>query len=693
MLYNKITLCPKSACKKQTGAFLFGNTPKLSAYSILIRDAIEEYILLSLTFVVLWLTFNSWSFVDYRKGNVFMLILRFLPFLLFVLLNSLTVKIIRTKFGYAFPVTLMVSALLMYISGMLFSSFSEAYIVLASLGVLAFIFIILDIRKPKFKRYFFSNGFFCIVILSIVIFAMDLGHKFTMWDEFSHWGKMVKEMLRINNFYSDSSSTLLVHKDYPPFLTLFETLWCKFSGGFSEATVTRGVHYFELGILAPYFFERIKFDSSEEKCLGKILKLIGLLFILILFVLIFNIEPVFNSIYSDVAVSLLFALAICMILDRDVHSQRYTYFAVALTQVSLILTKQVSISFVLLIWLFFTILYFKREKILLSCFSSAGLLIIPILAFLSWENYTNNLGLVGQFDFSKISIADVLHIILGGGNEIQVETSRAYISALFNETITSGFLNFSYVTVGVLAIFIALLFVFSRDVDTTNVVSVKLCILFSVGMIGYAFMMHVLYMFCYSETEMTRLASYNRYMGCFVLGEYLIILYYFMISFEDGIMKMISDKYRFILFLIVSLVVLDGSNLLYLFPRLHGDVGCDECRTEGEYILSSTEKDSRILLVGSNILNESYRIQFFLDSQTIDPKYLYKGVADYPEEDKQLWDEVIEDIQKDDYVYIYDKSNSVEEMLSSYSSDGCIEERRLYRVSESLGGLLLTKQP
>ena len=72
---------------------------------------------------------------------------------------------------------------------------------------------------------------------------IDYGRHFTHWDELMHWGKMTQEMLRLDKFYTDPASELLVHKYYPPGVPIFEMLWCRMSGGWSEAGQTMSLHF------------------------------------------------------------------------------------------------------------------------------------------------------------------------------------------------------------------------------------------------------------------------------------------------------------------------------------------------------------------------------------------------------------------------------------------------------------------
>ena len=58
--------------------------------------------------------------------------------------------------------------------------------------------------------------------------------------------------------------------------------------------------------------------------------------------------------------------------------------------------------------------------------------------------------------------------------------------------------------------------------------------LYTCGTIGYGLTLGILYMFCFSEAEMARLASYERYMASYLLGEILILLFLFIYNLNSN---------------------------------------------------------------------------------------------------------------------------------------------------------------
>ena len=81
----------------------------------------------------------------------------------------------------------------------------------------------------------FSIGLISFISIYVLYIILDYKRRFTTFDEWYHWGMMVKESLRLDKFYSVAESNLHIHKDYPPFISILEVIFCKFSGGYSES--------------------------------------------------------------------------------------------------------------------------------------------------------------------------------------------------------------------------------------------------------------------------------------------------------------------------------------------------------------------------------------------------------------------------------------------------------------------------
>ena len=205
---------------------------------------------------------------------------------------SLTI-IFKNKFEHDLPLTFIISAIIMYISLYVFKSF---YIGLVINLLISFIFPIYIIKNKytfkDIKKKYINNGLIAFITLYILVYLYDLNRMFTRWDELSHWGKMVKEIIRLDNFYSVPESHLLVHKDYPPIMSLMETLFVFISGCFKETYLIRCIHLFEGSIIASILLKDRKLNIKDTS-----IKTLLVFILIYIITFLFDSEVFINSIY------------------------------------------------------------------------------------------------------------------------------------------------------------------------------------------------------------------------------------------------------------------------------------------------------------------------------------------------------------------------------------------------------------
>ncbi|MCD7836624.1 MAG: hypothetical protein LUG83_08255 [Lachnospiraceae bacterium] len=618
------------------------------------------------------------------------------PLLFFCLLNLWTVYLGKKSFGTSLPVTLMVSALLLYISQLVFKTFNVGMGICMLLAAGAAVLLIVRGKDHEFTGRFISNGFYAFLAVYFLFLLVDYNRYFNSWDELSHWGKMVKEMLRLDSFYSEAASDLLVHKDYPPFVSIFQMLWCRLILGYSESGVTMALHVFEFAVLVPPIADKL----CNIKSIGKIKALLYNLILTVIFALIIlNFEySGFNSIYTDLFMPVLYAYIISVIMDKEQCCSVFGLFSIVLGQVCLIISKQMSITFVLLIWLFFTlsiILYANIgkaghdfKKILPPLCKSALVLIAPIIVFISWKLYIVKLGILGQFDLSNISISALWEIIKGGGTYAQHNVYKDYIDALFTLTQSSGTFNMPYAAAVIVAICILFcMYYFYKNVMSKKEVLIYLT-LFVIGSICYALTMFILYLFCFSEYEMSQLASYQRYMSSYVVSEYIILFLLFLALLNRRKIVFMNFR-RLILSLGICLLIFDASKLSCLSPQAFKGMPLSEYSSRAEKIQSLSDDGDSIFLISTNNNLYMYFLNYYLDDRSMDARYLYSDVARQSTDDAEYWNVVTDCIKENDYVYIYDITDNVNLLLAQYSENGILCSDSLYEVLTDDDSLIL----
>ena len=218
-----------------------------------------------------------------------------IPLLYFIFANGFFVLIFKKSFGKCIPFTMMVCAFTYFFSQVLFSTFKIGFFLNLSYAFLFFLLLFLKKKEKKeIKENLFSRGFYAFLILYCILFFFDLNRSFEAWDEYSHWGEMVKEMFRLDQFYSISKSSLQAHKDYPPIMQLLELFFCMLKGGFKESYLVQCMHLFSFSFFIP-IIDKKDFPFKKSFVIKVVLTLLSFYLIL----LSFDQHGIINTIYTD----------------------------------------------------------------------------------------------------------------------------------------------------------------------------------------------------------------------------------------------------------------------------------------------------------------------------------------------------------------------------------------------------------
>ena len=445
-----------------------------------------------------------------------------IPLSYFILATATLVILTKHKFGKCLPLAMMLPAFLLFFGQLIFGSFTPGFI-LAILFALAAIPLAIINRKAltELKGLFFTSGFIAFLTVYVVVFIFDLQREFSVWDELSHWGMMVKEMFRLDKFYSVEASNLLVHKDYPPIMQTFELFWVKLCGNFREPYVERALHAFELSLIVPFIAERV---STRRNSLRSIAVAFASMLSTLLLMLFFDQHGVVNAIYVDYEMALLVIFLMMAIFT----SKKITLFEIATLSLSgsfLLLLKQMGLPLYLMLlcfligilWLRKTITwktYLKKigaKKLLISSVA----LLIPFALWFIWGRLVAST--TQQFELSDLSPSVLLKIFAGHGEAWQTTTIRNYLRALGTKNITTSFFQLSFVqAIGLFIVCMGIIYhCFRKTLEKKEFILATTLIV--VGALGYAIAMLMLYATSFGESEGPNLASYDRYMGTFAI--------------------------------------------------------------------------------------------------------------------------------------------------------------------------------
>ena len=322
--------------------------------------------------------------------------LNFLSMLLyFVCATGFLVIIFKKSFGKCLPVTFVLSAISYFISQVLFDTFKIGFILDISIPILFLVLLFYKMIKKQdlknFKENFFSKGFYAFLAVFVCVFLFDYNRTFSVWDEFSHWGQMVKEMIRLDRFYSIPASTLGVHKDYPPIMQILEMFFCNINGTYKESYVLMGVHLFSFSLFIPAICE----NSSKFSKLKIIVNSIFMLLSMYLVILLFDQHGIINSSYLDYIMSIITAYLLAQVLIEEKPLSWFSLLTFSAGSSFLVLTKQMGLVFYLMVLFMFGINLFVRKIIdIKKIFSKESfksfakvLIFLIIIPFMFWLEF------------------------------------------------------------------------------------------------------------------------------------------------------------------------------------------------------------------------------------------------------------------------------------------------------------------
>jgi len=382
-----------------------------------------------------------------------------LPLIYIIFITGTIMTIAKRRFEEILPVSLMSCTLMVFIFGFFGNLLIGFYLsIIIAIAFPAIIIISLLKHKSLYNLSsdFLTPGFCIFLIIYTLIYILNFRRGFTEWDEISHWGPMVKETLRLNKFYCVPESTLSVHKDYPPIVSLFEYIWCKLSGGYKEPYLYRSLQLLSFSLFFPAFS---KFRWKKTPKLFA--KLILSVFLIISATIIIGVGEArfYQTIYNDCFFGLVLAYCLAIIIfEKGITKFKVFNLSVALS--FLLLTKQMGIAFFALtlaaLIINYIIIYknnpqpeLKKEHNFRK--SSAIILallvciIIPLLFSFLWNSYTASYNLSGQFQLSSINISELTGINNGtGGEAYQHVTWANFFQAFFTRELMTRPVPLSY---------------------------------------------------------------------------------------------------------------------------------------------------------------------------------------------------------------------------------------------------------
>lgn len=433
-------------------------------------------------------------------------------------ISGLLTIVFNRKFEMVLTLSMILGTLMLYPFGYInhisYGYYLSWLFVLLFYVLLIYFFIKNKDKLIEFKNNYFTYGLLYFVIFSIYCFFLYKYTGFGNCDEFTHWGPMLKETLRLDGFYTQDASRLIMHKDYPPFFTLLEVLFQGFNGfKFHEPFAYIALETFMFSMLLPVFGNLKKKDWLKSMLIFVSIVLVGLT--LDKTETASDYAFVYNSIYVDWCLALFCTYGIYLTYKEEGWGLfRFVYLT--LICVTFILMKQMGLVFylIILIYAFFKVTFIDKQldlKMMLN--GIIFLVVIPVLFYISWSYVVKLYQIDAQFKIGELSISDFFNIIKGNapkGLEWKYTAFRNYCSNLLHRPLVLHPFKMSYfVYTGLMMLIIFIAFRFKKD-------AFFLAGTYLIGAIGYSIAMLILYTLAFTIDEAPYLASFDRYMASYL---------------------------------------------------------------------------------------------------------------------------------------------------------------------------------
>ena len=623
------------------------------------------------------------------------------PMLVFSGWGILFAVLRKQRFEECLPAALMALSVFVYALTWIadFRAAAIFSIIPAAAGAGCIVFYLRKKEGRALLEWLFTPGFFLFWILGALLLWMNWNRGLMRWDETSHWALMVKETLRVNDFYCVDASSLLAHKDYPPIVCLFEALYCRLSGGYREGKLYAALQLLELSFFFPFLAKTSWFPAKEERPSVKtegmsaktgqdradwkkyVKQWIGFFVVCTLAgagVLFCGIpdNPFFSSLYEDNILALELAFGFwCVFRKREI-----CWSDMSLVCVFLLMTKQMGLVFYALLLFFAAVKtlvtwvgesrirqnkagesgtagspWKNREMLRKAAGVLLWVLVLPLGLYLSWKVEIGRYGVDegAQFQLSAIRpglIADIL--AKTGGEEWQIVSGQNYLQALYGRELHHYGISCSYLLM--LLVFAVIFAALALALRNTGFLRRIVCAgsVALAGGVGYAFAMFLLYVFSFGPQEGPVLASYERYMNTYLYALWLIVVMLALHAFtEYGENKTWIFAAGCLGACLAALYLATGDAGSRIdAPKTYVSIN-QEFASDARYLEEHTPEDARILFLDQTLDEYHFRYACYAFRYLLNPRIF--PAQDWKSRMENASPEEMErELENWDYVYV-----------------------------------------
>ena len=553
------------------------------------------------------------------------------------------------------------------------------------------------VKSSRFRSHLILSSYapstVAFASLSLISLYKSKDWVLSQWDEFTHWGHVVRIMHEYGAL-GPSTPADYTAEDYPPAISLFQYFVMDFSSSWREGLLFWATHLIVISLIVSVL------AKSSYKYLSEVaLKIFVALAASSVFV------NYVDSIYADPVLALAFGFLIVVAVQSSYLDGRWAAL-LALTAGFVTLTKPAGIYFAMaailinIVATLFNAKLYSGRKIFTPFIPALVALITVGSCWTTWRYYAN------RFDTSSDDVAvDTM--------KIQDEVITNYASAFFNTAINPSYsislppLHWTVIC-GILFVIWAMLN--GRQNHKRNI---AIGVTFFVTTAGYFLAILISYLTEFGPGEASKLASYARYMGTWYQGVFfsifiLILSELSLARYFDSNVKSVDSRTSFSirrqvnLYLVafVSLVlfssIINPINLLKT-DQYKGNLSREPFVPMIKAITAAKiPEGARVYIITQHTAGFEYFVlryeligaQFGEMPFSIGSKNGESDLWTEPTMDAEKWSKTLRNY---DFVVLYITTESFKKEFSALFEGGVVEPHTVYKIKKLTNSVVLSE--
>jgi hypothetical protein len=641
-------------------------------------------------------------------------VLAFIVVISFILLTSFNLsQISKLSIEEYIPISIFVAIIWTTLFGMFDKLLLGAVLLLPITLILALILF-------YFKRTIFSKNsikqvltlptiFF--IFMSAWIFRHSQHMQFFEWDEFTHWGPVVKAMFIFDQL-GPSNSINLNNPNYPPALSVMSYLAVRIGGRWDEGDVLWAYQLLYLSFLIPVL------RHFSYKKIGYFV--LGILVLLMSSIIFYNF---IETIYADPLLALTFGFSLFLATSKTTVNNWWAFSNYLITIFILVWIKDFGYVLVIVPSVLVAFNYYLGSK---NRASSQRLLPLKsfFLTFISLFTAYFSRWLWLLYVSSESSLDSSVPTLTGSTQAISALTTfdDPYVKSLFISFIDKVFRGtitpWGGISLGTAEWIAIIFFLLVATAVQLNLKEQKLkayffAIVITIGAIANVFILFLIYITVYSGSNATSFTSYERYVSQYLAGVMFYIATIAIAQIRDfsiGLDKLNEKepiKYKLTIPVMTScLVVL----LMFHVPVVHlttyyfkPNEYSDAMRANFQVLVNKIsyanfDLEDRVGIIAQHTMGfEYYVLQYEIMPASVISTGNYTWSIGSPSGAGDFWtDQAItpdkwnEYLTQLDYVIIYQVTESFMVEFGQFFENPNITEQGIYRVvHDELGNSLV----